>query len=121
MYSVPTLVVRPHGEVGDLFDLGPHLRARGFGERVVEAHVAGLVERTGLHGMVAEDLPQRSVDEVGGGVGLGALEPVVVVDGGEHLVADVELTVDDLDTVGGQSLDRVLHIGDAGGEAVARR
>src|SRR5699024_11791187 len=58
------------------------------------------------------------MNEVGGRVRLGALEAVVVVDGGQHLVADVDLTVDDLDAVGGQPLDRVLHVGDAGGEAV---
>src|SRR5699024_6805331 len=43
---------------------------------------------------------------------------VVVVDGGQHLVADVDLTVDDLHAVSGQPLDRVLHVGDTGGEAV---
>ena len=112
-------VVRAHCEVRHLFDLGPHLGARGFGERVVEAHVSGLVERTGLHGMAAEDLAQRCVDEVGGGVGLRPLEPVVMVDSGEHFVADAQLSVDDFDTVGRQALDRILHVGDAGGEAVA--
>ncbi|SIJ70439.1 Uncharacterised protein [Mycobacteroides abscessus subsp. abscessus] len=112
------LVVRAHGEVGDVLDLGAHLRARRLRVGVVEAHVSGLVERTGLDGVGAEDLPQGRVDEVGGRMRLGTLEAMLVVDLGEDVGADGDLAVDDLDAVGGEALDRVLHVEDAGGEAV---
>ena len=79
-------VVGVDGGVGDLLDLRQDVRGDRAGPVEVEPHVAGLVERAGLDGLRAEDLPQCGVDEVGGGVPLGgALAPLGVDGGGDEL------------------------------------
>ncbi len=105
-------VVRRDGLVGDGLDVLLLLLGQGAGPREVEAQVAGLVERTGLHGVGAEHLAQRGVDQVGAGMTLGCALAPLGIDLHEDGVAFDDLTLEHRDLVRPQLLGDLLDVVD---------
>ena len=88
-----------NGVVYQTVDLAELLRGNGLEMRKVEAQAVGLHQRAGLVDMVAQDLLQCGIQQMGSAVGTHNSLPAVHIDGSGNGVAHPELTGEHLAVV----------------------
>ena len=101
-----------HLGVDQVLHLGDLLGGEGLVMAEVEAEPVGADPGSLLLDVLAEDLPQRPMQDVGGGVVAADTGPALGVDGCGHPVADLQLALDGLDDVDMQLVDGVHGVGD---------
>ena len=80
----------------------------------IETQVARPVERTSLGGVGAQSVPQRSVNEMGRGVGPGTFVARAGIHPSVDDISQAQLALGDLHRVADQPRDRLLHIDNRG-------
>ena len=108
-----------HGAIGDIFDAAQLLGRNGLGMREVEAQTIRRDERALLRDMIAEHLPQRLMQQMGGGM-IGAQRAAArMIDTQFERETSVELAFFDRALMDIELAKLFLRIGDA--EDHARR
>ena len=106
--------------VDPLLNAGDLVRGQGGAMAEVEAHAGGRVLAAGLGGVVGDDLVERLVHHVGGGVGPGDRQAARRVDLGEGLLPHRDRALGQGATVDMQPLDGGLDVVDLDGAAVGQ-